>query len=97
MPSAAFVSTISGFTWRSIGKPGRDVGKTIFCEIGVWEAVASGFSRAMSHIPTDWGIFQSALSVARYLPDDNGCGDVSIPSPVVTCTGVPPLTGTDQM
>jgi hypothetical protein len=31
------------------------------------------------------------------LPEASGAGDVSTPSPVVICTGVPPLTGTAQM
>ena len=41
--------------------------------------------------------FQPALSVARYLPDASGAGDVSTPSPIVISTGVPPPAGTDQM
>ena len=83
-PSAALVITISGFTCASIGKPGRDVGKTIFC------GGAAPLSRAIFHTPTDCGMFQLALSVARYLPDASGAGYVSTPSPVVICTGVPP-------
>ena len=49
------------------------------------------------HTPSDCGMFQSALSVARYLPEASGAGDVSTPSLVVICTGVPPPAGTAQM
>ena len=35
-------------------------------------------------MPSDCGIFQSALSVASALPDASGAGYVSIPAPVVT-------------
>ena len=85
--------TISGFTCASVGKPGIDFGKTIFCGA----AAATGPSAAIFHMPTDCGIFQLALNVAKYLPDASGDGDVSTPSPVVISTGVPPVTGTAQM
>ncbi len=52
---------------------------------------------AIFHTPTDCGMFQLALSVARYLPEASGAGYVSTPSPAVICTGVPPPTGTAQM
>src|SRR5580704_15637150 len=85
--------TISGLTCASTGKPGRDVGKTIFCGA----EAATGPSAAIFQTPRDWGMFQLALSVARYLPDASGVGYVSTPSPVVICTGVPPPVGTAQM
>ena len=86
--------TICGSTCRSAGKFFRDAGNTIFCAA----AAAAGDARPPSvQTPTDCGIFQPALSVASPLPDASGVGDVSIPVPVVTCTGVPPATGTAQM
>jgi len=87
------VITISGFTCASIGKPGRDAGKTIFCVA----ADASVPGVPIFHTPRDCGMFQLALSVAMYLPDASGAGEVSTPSPVVICAGVPPAAGTAQM
>src|SRR5258708_23427567 len=78
--------TISGFTCAFFGKPGIVVGKTIF-----------RFAARRFQTPTDCGMFQSALSVTRYLLEASGVGYVSTPSPVVTCTGVPPFTGTAQI
>ena len=68
----------------------RDVGKTI-----AWRRRRPSPSSVQT--PSDCGIFQSALNVARRLPDASGTGRVSMPAPVVICTGVPPATGTAQM
>jgi len=86
------VITISGFTCKSLGNPSIDVGKTIS-----WDAAATDEPAVRFHMPTDCGISQSALKVARFLPEANGAGYVSTPSPMVICTGVPPLVGTAQM
>ena len=74
-------------------KPGMEAGKTIR-----WGRAAPAVpSGPISQMPTDCGIFQLALRVARYLPEASGAGDVSTPSPVVIWAGVPPATGTAQM
>ncbi len=85
--------TISGFTCASVGKPGIDRREDDLLRRGRGDWP----SAAIFHMPTDCGMFQLALSVAMYLPDASGDGDVSTPSPVVICTGVPPVTGTAQM
>src|SRR5579871_6337027 len=85
-PSSAFVITIVGCTCASTGKPLRDVGNTIFCVFEVSD-----------HTPTDCDMFHEALMVASDLPDASGAGYVSMPSPLVICIGVPPVTGTAQM
>ncbi len=51
----------------------------------------------IGQMPSDCGVLQSALSVASNPPEASGAGDVSIPSPAVSCCGGPPETGTAQM
>jgi hypothetical protein len=93
-PSAAFVITACGSTWRSSGNFFSDaaVGNTYCCVASIDDSGGLSF-----HTPMDCGRFQSALWVASSLPEASGVGHVSIPLPDVAGYGVPPETGTAQM